>query len=206
MRASGSKRGTVIYIDQWSDVLEEAPTDGDIVFVTHDGFDHYDPEALEGAIADPDGAITVYVAVDTSDLDRKVVDLPCVGDVDIGEIHVHSIAAYHDLDGDHVDESGQPFHAEGEVIGLVLTAEGTEICYPSDTDFLSHHGVVSTHLLIPPIGAHSTMDRHEAAELARTVDSALVLPVRYDTFDAIETDVEAFADELESDGIHVEIF
>lgn len=75
MRASGSKRGTVIYIDQWSAVLEEAPTDGDIVFVTHYGFDHYDPEAFE-AVAGPDGAIAVYVAVDTSDLDRKVVDPP----------------------------------------------------------------------------------------------------------------------------------
>jgi len=32
------------------------------------------------------------------------------------------------------------------------------------------------------------MDRHEAAEFAESVDPDLVLPVHYDTFDAIETD------------------
>lgn len=50
------------------------------------------------------------------------------------------------------------------------------------------------------------MDRHDAAEFARSVDPELVLPVHYDTFEAIEIDVDAFAAELEEDGIPVEIF
>jgi len=50
------------------------------------------------------------------------------------------------------------------------------------------------------------MDRHEAAEFARSLDPDLVLPVHYGTFEAIETDAEAFAEELEDDGIRVETF
>lgn len=50
------------------------------------------------------------------------------------------------------------------------------------------------------------MDRHDAAEFARSVDPELVLPVHYDTFEAIETDADAFASELEGDGIRVELF
>jgi L-ascorbate metabolism protein UlaG (beta-lactamase superfamily) len=50
------------------------------------------------------------------------------------------------------------------------------------------------------------MDRHEAAEFARSVEPELVLPVHYDTFEAIEADAQAFANELESDGISTELF
>jgi L-ascorbate metabolism protein UlaG (beta-lactamase superfamily) len=50
------------------------------------------------------------------------------------------------------------------------------------------------------------MDREEAASFARSVDPDLVLPVHYDTFEAIETDADAFAEELEADGIRVELF
>ena len=35
--------GTVLYIDPWTEVLDDEPGDGDVVFVTHDDFDHYDP-------------------------------------------------------------------------------------------------------------------------------------------------------------------
>jgi L-ascorbate metabolism protein UlaG (beta-lactamase superfamily) len=50
------------------------------------------------------------------------------------------------------------------------------------------------------------MDRHEAAALVRAVEADLVLPVHYDTFEAIETDAEAFKRDLEADGIAVELF
>jgi len=50
------------------------------------------------------------------------------------------------------------------------------------------------------------MDRHEAADFATSVAPALVLPVHYDTFEPIETDAAAFADELERAGIPVELF
>ncbi|MGM0389405.1 MAG: MBL fold metallo-hydrolase, partial [Natrinema limicola] len=109
-------------------------------------------------------------------------------------------------DGDHVDEDGEPYHADGEVIGLVLTLEGTTVLCPSDTDSLPHHESLSADVFIPPIGGHFTMNRAEAADLARSVDAELVLPEHYDTFEPIETDAEAFAAELEADGIRVELF
>jgi L-ascorbate metabolism protein UlaG (beta-lactamase superfamily) len=197
--------GTVIYIDQWSNVYEETPSDGEVVLVTHNDFDHCDPDAIE-AVAAPDATVAVYEAVDTSDLDRDVVDLPYDGDVDVAGIPITTVLAYNQPDGDHLDEDGEPFHDVQEVIGLVLEIDGVTIYFPSDTDFVSELESVSADVFIPPIGGHYTMDRHEAAAFARSVDPELVLPVHYDTFDVIETDAEAFADELESDGIRVELF
>ncbi|SDK22060.1 MBL fold metallo-hydrolase [Natronorubrum texcoconense] len=197
--------GRIIYIDPWSEVVDDEPGDGDVVFVTHDDFDHYDPEAIE-AVAGDDATIAVFEAVDTSDLSYDVVDLPHEGDLTVDGIEVRTVPAYNDPDGEHVDEDGSPFHAEGEVIGLLLTLEGTTIFFPSDTDFLDHHGSITADVFVPPIGGHFTMDRHEAADFARSVEPELVLPEHYDTFEPIETDAEAFAEELESDDIRVELF
>ena len=195
----------VVYIDPWSEVLDGEPGDGDVVFVTHDDFDHYDPEGI-AAVAGPDATVAVYEAVDTSDLEGEVVDLPDEGAVTVAGIEVRTVPAYNDPDGDHVDDEGAPFHAEGEVIGLLLELSGTTVYFPSDTDFLPHHESITADVFLPPIGGHYTMDRHEAADFARSVAPELVLPVHYDTFEAIETDVTAFVEELEADGIRVELF
>jgi len=197
--------GTIIYIDPWSEVLEYEPGDGDVIFVTHDDFDHYDPEAI-AAVAGPDVTIATYEAIDTSDLAFDVVDLPYEGETTVAGIDVQTIPAYNDPDGNHVDEDGEPFHADGEVIGLLLALEGTTVLCPSDTDFLPHHESLAADVLVPPIGGHFTMNRAEAADLARSVDAELVLPEHYDTFEPIETDAEAFAADLEADGIRVELF
>ena len=202
--------GTVIYVDPWTEVLDGEPGDGDVVFVTHDDFDHYDPAGI-AAVAGPDATVAVYEAVDTSDLDGEaggldVVDLPYEGETTVAGIDVRSIPAYNDPEGEHLDDEGNPFHADGEVIGILLDVEGTSVYFTSDTDFLPHQESVTADVFIPPIGGHYTMDRHEAAEFARSVEPDLVLPVHYDTFEAIETDAEAFEAELEADGIRVELF
>jgi L-ascorbate metabolism protein UlaG (beta-lactamase superfamily) len=195
----------VVYVDPWSDVLEGEPGDADCVFVTHDDFDHYDPDGIE-AVSGPETTVAAYEAIDTSALSRDVHTLPLDGETTVGGIEVRTVPAYNRSDGEHVDDEGEPFHAEGEVVGLVLTLDGTTVYYPSDTDFLDEHREIRADVFLPPIGGHYTMDWEEAAEFARSVDPDLVLPVHYDTFEAIETDADAFASELEADGYRVELF
>ena len=198
---------TVVYIDPWSEVLTGKPGDGDVVFVTHDDPDHYDPAAI-AAVAKPGATVAAYEGVDTSDLDSgfEVVALPHSGERTVAGIGVETVPAHNDPNGPHVDDDGDPWHAEGEVTGLVLTVDGTTVYFPSDTDFLPHHESVRADAFLPPIGGHYTMDRHEAADFARSVDPELTLPVHYDTFEAVETDAAAFAEELEADGLRVELF
>jgi L-ascorbate metabolism protein UlaG (beta-lactamase superfamily) len=197
--------GTVIYIDPWSDVLNGEPNDGDIIIVTHDDFDHYDPEGI-AAVQGADVTIAAYEEVDTSDIDADVIDLPYEGTTTVAGIEVESVPAYNDPDGPHVRDNGNPFHADGEVIGVILSLDGTSVYFTSDTDFLPLHEDITVDVIIPPIGGHYTMDREEAAEFARSVDASLVLPVHYDTFEAIETDENAFIAELDADGIRAELF
>ena len=49
------------------------------------------------------------------------------------------------------------------------------------------------------------MDRRRAARFTDSVDPDLVLPVHYDTFEQVETDAEAFAEDVETDDRRVEL-
>ena len=195
----------LLYIDPWSQVLDSEPHDADLVFVTHDDMDHYDSEAIE-AVADAGTTVVAYEAIDTGDLDREVTPLEYEGTLTVDDIDVRAVPAHNRADGDHVDEDGEPFHAEREVVGLVLTIDDTTVYFPSDTDFLDDHADLTADVFIPPIGGHFTMDCHEAARFTESIDPDLVLPVHYDTFEQIETDVEAFKEETETDERSVQIF
>lgn len=197
--------GTVIYIDPWSEVLATEPHDADIVLVTHDDPDHYDVDAID-AVSSATTVVAAYEAVNTFDLGREAIELPYEGTVSVDGLDVRTVPAYNDPDGTHVDESGRPFHADGEVIGLHFTIDGMTFYYPSDTDFNPHQNSIETDVFLPPIGGHFTMDRHEAARFVRSIEPQLVLPVHYGTFEKVETDAEAFVEELREDGFTVELF
>ncbi|MDY6764878.1 MAG: MBL fold metallo-hydrolase [Halobacteria archaeon] len=198
--------GRVIYIDPWSEVMgDDEPGDADFVFITHDDFDHYDPEGI-ARVSKGDTQVVAYDAIDTSNLDLPVTELAYNGELTVDGIEVRAVPAHNRADGDHVDDSGEPFHAKEEVVGLLLTVDGTTVYFASDTDFLDEHKEITADIFIPPIGGHYTMDRREAAEFSESVDPDLVLPVHYDTFEAIETDAKAFKRDVEKKGSEVELF
>lgn len=197
--------GQVIYIDPWSQALDDAPHDADVIFVTHDDRDHYDPDAIE-AVKGSNTKIAAYEAIDTSDLDPKVLPLAYEETLTIDGIEVQTVPAHNRPDGNHTDENGEPFHAKREVIGLILTIDDTSVYFTSDTDFLDDHPELEADVFIPPIGGHFTMTRLEAVRFAQSVNPELVLPVHYDTFEQIQTNANAFKEDLEANDISVRLF
>lgn len=200
--------GQVVYIDPWSPILGNDPKAADVILVSHDDYDHYDPDAIR-SIATGDTTVAAYDQIDTSELDLDVIGIPADGEVEVTDrIRVRGLPAYNDPGGEHVRENGEPFHAKGEVIGLLLTIDDVDVYFASDTDFLDELANVEADVFIPPIGGSFTMNRQEAAEFAESVDPELVLPVHYntrkdfpnvsDTFERIETDAEAFKSDVES--------
>lgn len=204
--------GYTLYLDPWSEVLgDRDPRDADVVFVTHDDVDHYDPDAIK-RVAISETTIVAYEEIVTSNLEgaEAVWALSEGEDLTVDGIAVHAVPAYNRADGEHVDEDGNPFHAQHEVIGLLLSIEGTMVYFPSDTDVLTEHEALAAEIdvdvFLPPIGGHYTMDRHEAAAFAERLAPELVLPVHYDTFEAIETDAEAFKRDVETSETTVQLF
>ncbi len=90
--------------------------------------------------------------------------------------------------------------------GLVVRIGGKTIYHLGDTALFSDLQLISKlagtiDVALVCIGGHYTMDRHDAVEAARLIGARQVIPCHYDTFPAIETDVQAFKSEVESAGI-----
>jgi len=188
------------------------PEDGDLVVVTHDH--HYDSDGIR-RVAAVDATIVVYENVDASNIDRDVEPVEALGEdydvvrvgerdmVDVDDVRVRSIPGYNDPDGTHLKPNGDPHHPPGFGCGFYLDVHGTTVLWPGDSDALPHHENLFVDVFLPPIGQSYTMDRHEAANLAETIDPGIVVPIHYDTFPDLEADSEAFAVDVASGGVPV---
>ncbi|QSW99227.1 MBL fold metallo-hydrolase [Haloterrigena alkaliphila] len=207
------RTGAVIYADpgpEEYDVLDDEPKDADLVLVSHDH--HYDPESIR-RVARDDAVVLVHESIDAAEIDRVdegPEDLPY--DVErvrddesfvLGPLDLFTTPAYNDPAGPHVDDDGSPYHLERRGCGYGVTVDGVTAFWPGDTDVLPIHEDLAVDLFCPPIGGTFTMDRREAAALAERIEPDLVLPVHYDTFEAIETDADAFVVEVANRGIPV---
>jgi L-ascorbate metabolism protein UlaG (beta-lactamase superfamily) len=204
--------GTVVYLDpgRYGVLDGYEGGDGQVVCVTHDH--HYDTDGIR-TVAGKDATVVLFEAINPHRIDRDVerpADLPYeVREVDeeadlaVGDAVVRTTAAYNEPDGPHVRADGDPYHPEGMGCGFLVTFEGTSVYWPGDTDVLDGHEHLDVDVFCPPIGGTYTMDRRAAADLAARMEPGLVVPIHYDTFEAIEADAGAFAADLEARGVDV---
>jgi L-ascorbate metabolism protein UlaG (beta-lactamase superfamily) len=88
--------------------------------------------------------------------------------------------------------------------GLVIGLGGSVVYHLGDTALFSDLQLVRRRddidVALMCIGGHYTMDRHDAVRAAELVGAKRVIPCHYNTFPPIETDVQAFKSEVESQG------
>ncbi|WP_226006950.1 MBL fold metallo-hydrolase [Natrinema salinisoli] len=206
--------GAVVYTDpgpeRYGFLDDYEARDGDLILVSHDH--HYDPDAIR-RVAREDALIVIHESIDAAEVDGvderperlpfEVERVRADESFVLGPLDLFTTPAYNDPDGPHTDEHGTPYHPEGRGCGFGVTIDGTTAFWPGDTDAFPFHEELDVDLFLPPIGGTFTMDRREAASLADAIDPDLVLPVHYDTFDAIETDEDAFVVDVARRGVPV---
>ncbi|MFB6153203.1 MAG: MBL fold metallo-hydrolase [Halodesulfurarchaeum sp.] len=204
--------GRVVYLDpgRYGVLDGHEPGDADLVCVTHDH--HYDSAAIR-QVAGEDVSVVVFEGVDPGRIDRAVdpvAELPgtvvriAEGDrYTAAGVTVEATPAYNDPKGPRTREDGTPIHPPGFGVGYHLDLGATTAFWPGDSDALPAHESIEASLLLPPIGGSFTMDRHEAATLAERMAPDLVLPIHYNTFDALETEPREFAADVAEAGVPV---
>lgn len=207
-----SQTGTVVYMDPGRyGVLDDYDAqDGDLVLVTHDH--HYDSDGIR-RVASDDALVVVYEEVDADRIDRDVEtpeDLPYtverVGQDEAfaaGPLDLFTTPAHNLPDGPNVRDDGEPIHPEGFGCGYAVTMDGVTVFWPGDSDVLEFHREMDVDFLVPSIAQNFTMDRHDAADLAESLEPDVVVPIHYDTFDDLEADEEAFAVDVAKRGVPV---
>lgn len=204
--------GFVAYLDpgRYGVLDGEYPKDGDLICVTH--IHHYDSKGVE-RVADDGATVIVYDGVDVAESDRELAppdelpfDVVRIGEEDrrgVGDAVVWSMPAYNREDGPHVRDDGTPYHPKGLGVGYLLSLGGTTVFWPGDSDALEGHRELEVSLFLANIGGTFATDRREAADLAEALDPDLVLPIHYDTFEALEADSAAFAADVAGRGVPV---
>jgi L-ascorbate metabolism protein UlaG (beta-lactamase superfamily) len=166
------------------------------IFLTHGHVDHYgDVED----IAKRTGAQVVAIVEIAGELGEagleNVADPNLGGTVTFDWGWVKLVPAWH--------TSTTPKGTVNTPAGLLIQIGGRTVYHLGDTALFSDLKLVAPRgdpidVALMCIGGHYTMDRIDAVTAAEFVAAGTVIPCHYDTFPPIETDVQAFKSEVES--------
>ncbi len=172
---------TVVYIDPWK--VANAPHDADVIFVSHEHYDHCSPEDIvrvsqtDTVLIAPAGAIEkLHASNAVSPGDR----------VTIRTVTFDAVAAYN---------IGKAFHPRGHHwCGAVITIAGTRIYYAGDTDLIPEMSDLrDVDLALLPVGGTYTLDAAEAARACAAVGCRLAIPYHWGDVVGTRQDADRFA-------------
>ena len=170
------------------------------IFLTHGHADHIGDTV---SIAKRTGAQVVAIVEIASELQEdgveNVSDPNIGGTVDFGNVSVRLTPAWH--------TSTTPKGTVNTPAGLVVKMGDTTVYHLGDTGLFSDLQLVKARdnidVALMCIGGHYTMDRFDAVTAAELVGARQVIPCHYNTFPPIETDAEAFKNDVKASEVVV---
>ena len=168
--------------------------EADAILLTHGHADHYgDTVDIAKRTGAPVVAI-VELAKEIAAQGVEVRDPNLGGTIAFDWGWVRLVPAWH--------TSTTPSGLVSTPAGLVIAFGGRIVYHLGDTCLFSDLQLVARRdqidVALVPIGGHYTMDRHDAVTAVELVGPTTVIPCHYDTFPPIETDAEAFRNDVET--------
>lgn len=161
----------VIYFDPYK--IETDRHDADIIFITHNHYDHMDSESIEKVKNDN----TIVVAPKSmEDIISKIefsdyIYLEPFDETNITNINIKTIPAYN---------NEKQFHLRANNwLGYIITMYNTTYYIAGDTDVTEENKNVKCDIAFIPIGGHFTMNVEQATELIKKINPKIVIPIHY---------------------------
>ena len=166
-------KNKIIYIDPFK--IDKNYNDADIVFITHDHFDHYSEEDIDKVINE-NTTIIIPEEMLTKIL-RKGINKNAVITVESNKeymvqgIKFETIPAYN---------TNKTFHPkENYWVGYIITLDGIRYYIAGDTDITEENRKVKCDVAFVPVGGTYTMDFKEAAQLINEIQPKIAIPIHY---------------------------
>lgn len=194
--------GTTVLVDPFltgnpSAAATADEVEPDVILLTHGHADHFG-DVVD--IAKRTGATVVAItelAGELSNSLENVFDPNLGGTVGFDWGWVKLVPAWHTA----VSPSGTPHTPAGLLIhiGDRLIYHLGDTCLFSDLQLIAQRGN-KVDLALVPIGGHYTMDRFDAVTAVHFIDPQQVIPCHYNTFPPIQTDAQAFKQDVQNAG------
>ena len=172
----------VIYIDPFK--IEKNYNDADIVFITHDHYDHYSEEDIDKVINEN---TTIIIP---EKLLRKGINKNAIITVEPNEkymvqgIKFETIPAYNTNKTFHPKENGW--------VGYIIEIKGVRYYIAGDTDITEENRRVKCDVAFVPVGGTYTTDFKEAAQLINEIQPKIAVPIHYGSVVGTKQDATDF--------------
>ncbi|MCR5755571.1 MAG: MBL fold metallo-hydrolase [Acetatifactor sp.] len=176
-----------IYIDPFE--IEEEPHDAAFILITHEHYDHFDPESV-AKVANSNTVLVVPKkmegkAREVAGFVGKIVTVRPGVFEEIDGLEFETVPAYNLL---------KPFHPKSAGwVGYLLRIGGKRIYIAGDTDATKEAKAVKCDIALVPVGGTYTMDAGKAAELVNEIRPDIAIPVHYGSVVGSKADGDTFA-------------
>ena len=186
------KDNKIIYIDPFK--ITENYNDADLIFITHDHYDHYSEEDIDKVINND--SIIIAPEELLTKLLRKGIKQSNIITVEPGEydmvqgIKFETVNAYN---------TNKPFHPkENGWVGYIIEFKGIRYYIAGDTDITEENKQVKCDVAFVPVGGTYTMNYSEAAELVNIIKPKIAVPIHYGSVVGTKQDATNFIKLLHS--------
>ena len=163
----------IIYFDPYK-ILKESH-DADLIFITHDHFDHFDTLSIEN-IRKEDTKIIIPHSISKivkESLDIPVIEVEPNNTYNINGYLIKTIPSYN---------LNKNFHPkEKNYVGYVITIQEERIYVSRDMDLIEEALNLKCDIALIPIGGTYTMNYKEALTFVNKVHPKVVIPTHYQT-------------------------
>ena len=184
-----------IYIDPFGIEGNEYLKTADVIFVTHDHYDHFSEEDIN-KIRKEDTIIVLPAssyqkAVSIGFDENNIITVEPNKKYTVQGIEIETIPAYN---------INKQFHPkENAWVGYILNIEGKKYYIAGDTDLTEDNKKVVCDVALVPVGGTYTMTGKEAAQLVNTIKPKIAIPTHYGKIVGTKQDAIEFKNNLNKD-------
>ncbi|MDW8044604.1 MAG: MBL fold metallo-hydrolase [Nitrososphaerota archaeon] len=182
--------GQTIYIDPFE---IKGEVKADIVFITHEHFDHCSLKDLKKIIG-PDTIIVASTLCKGELSNLKVKEIKYVKPGDELEVRGIKVKAIPSYNINKFRQPGVPFHPrENQGVGYILNIGGVTIYHTGDSDFIPEMEGLKPDIALIPVSGTYVMTADEAIQAVSKIAPKIAIPMHYGAIVGSEKDAERFS-------------
>ena len=183
-------KNKVIYIDPFK--IDKNYNDADIIFITHDHYDHYSEEDIDKVI-NKNTTIVIPEELITKLL-KKGINKNSIITVEPNQKYVVQDIKFETVPAYNVNKKFHP--RENNWVGYIITINDVRYYIAGDTDITEENRKVKCDVAFVPVGGTYTMNFEEAAQLINEIQPQIAVPIHYGNIVGTKQDAVNFVELL----------